>query len=165
MDGGSHFGITSDHPGQEVWSPPVASPRDVTMWPTLLKALTRVWEPLGANVDTHVARAQALAALVPAEAPRELQKAALDVVDGLVEQGVLASSGEDLVVAERLRPWLSALWSGHRVELEYAVLPQEKNADLGKVASNAERMVFVGEPGHRVLCTNLVGEDLSLIHI
>ncbi len=128
---------------------------EVWLWPTVVQLLTGLWQEQ-ADPATALSRAAVIERLITPEfSAAEAEK----FVAGVVANGAVEAAGDQLVLTAGLRPWLSTIWSGHAVQVEYVPLPEDASLEQA-IEGPREHLLFVGPPGARSLNEVVTGEAL-----
>lgn len=112
----------------------------LALWPQLFQLTTALWPSRGKRADEAVSAGEVAAMLTGGPTGAERARSLLDemTVAGLVRRG-----GSGVVLSPDYRIWLEPVWSGHVFEIEVAAMHP---------GAAAERLLFAGPSGDRVLC-------------
>jgi hypothetical protein len=129
--------------------------QEVFLWPSAIKLMSLLWQDTQ-DPQQPIKRSDALERLKAGGPPEEIEKA----LSELVRVGLLQAQGEELRVSPPLQPWLSLVWSGHALQVEY--LPLDPGTAFEKaVLEQGDRVLFLGPPGERILSIQVTGEALA----
>jgi hypothetical protein len=125
--------------------------------PEVYELAAVLWQRRGKSIDEPISRREVEGLL--ADGP-ERKQAALELLNVLLEVGLLEPRGTRWFIHDNYRPWLELVWSGHVLEIERTPL------GLGESEALPQRLLFAGPPSQRVLCEDVVasaGEPLVLL--
>ena len=128
----------------ELSSEAIGPGRDaLCLWPMLYRLTTALWPQRGKRADEALSVAE-VRTLLSGDGSGERAHGLLHEMSaaGLVEAG-----GGGVVLSPAYRRWLEPVWSGHVFEIEVTRL-----GPGGGATAAAERLLFAGPAGHRVLC-------------
>ncbi|MEM7481877.1 MAG: hypothetical protein AAF481_11940 [Acidobacteriota bacterium] len=80
------------------------------------------------------------------------------LLGALGESGIVLEAAGRISLSSAYRPWIEALFSGHRVEIERVEL-------LSEAPRSEERALFVGWPGRRVQLEEVSHQDLEALAV
>jgi hypothetical protein len=128
---------------------------DLWLDPSMVQLLTGLWQE-----ELDPARALSRAAVIERlKTPEFSQEQAEAFVKNAVGSRAVKQDGDQLTIEPALRPWLSALWSGHAVQVEWVPLPPEAPLEEA-IEGPREHLLFVGRAGQRVLNESVTGDAL-----
>jgi len=127
--------------------------------PTALGLLTPLWPHVACDIGARVPVADVLSTCQRIGADADT---AQTLVSGLVESGLVVKNDAALSLAEGLAPWLAALWSGERFEVEVTPLP-DGDLDAAHLLRRSKRLLFVGPTGQRIVSRAIDATSLDEI--
>lgn len=130
----------------------------VAVLPEVFELLNALWGPGGRGVAEAITLEDLLDRLgTSAEARHQ----ATLLLAAMVDADLLSRREEAYFLVDKLAAWLGRVWSGHVVEMECqalsavtAMAPADEDAEVPPGAE--QRLIFVGPPGERILCEDLV---------
>lgn len=130
--------------------------------PEVFELLNALWGPSGRGVGEPITLEDLSDRL---GASPEAVAQASSLLAAMVDAELLVRREEAYFLVEKLAAWLARVWSGHVVEMERQALSRSLDAaDLESStaaaselpAGSEQRLIFVGPPGERILCEDLV---------
>ncbi len=135
---------------RNVDSGPQIGPARVLIWASQIRLSTFIWGGCDKRATEAIRRSDALSALSRAKFNPEDASA---IITCLLKTGVIEESNDWLVLQSVYRNCMDLVWSGHLFEIERTTLRDNVSPDDQRDAS--KRLLFVGPPGRRLLCTHL----------
>jgi len=112
------------------------------LWPMLYRLTTALWPQRGKRADEALSVAE-VRTLLSGDGSGER---AHGLLHEMAAAGLVEAGGGGVVLSPAYRRWLEPVWSGHVFEIECTRLGP------GGGATAAERLLFAGPRGRRVLC-------------